>query len=155
MKNFVLLVWEVGGRWVKNVLCHININNTHTHTHTFLGSLTIPAHVPLLQILLIGYHSTIASHQVLLFRSRVPVCDFRGWDCTAAGPTNCYWSSLNTWDVWVFFTYLSIHRSTPSQTFRDFLSSLNYKMNESQTHLWFCYWGNPLPYWEEFMGTSW
>lgn len=42
-----------------------------------LGSHMIPAHVPLLQILLIGYRSAIPSHQVTLFRSRAPVCNLR------------------------------------------------------------------------------
>lgn len=58
MEIFVLLLWGVEGRWVKNVLCYINF--------FFLGSHMILAHMPLLQILLIGYRSAIPSHQVSL-----------------------------------------------------------------------------------------
>lgn len=47
------------------------------HIFFFLGSHMILAHVPLLQILLIGYRSAIPSHQVTLFRSRFSVCNLR------------------------------------------------------------------------------
>lgn len=131
MDNFILLLWRVGGRWVKNVLCNIYI---YTYTFFLLGSHMILAHGPLLQILLIGYRSAISSHQVSLFRSRVPVCDLRWRNYMADGPTNCYWSSLNTWDV----SYFHIPQYPRVNTFtvrEDFLSPLNYKINKSQTLL--------------------
>lgn len=62
MGNSVLLLRVVGGRWLKNVFCHINIYMIYTHKHLFFrGSHMILPHVPLLQILLDGYHSAIPS----------------------------------------------------------------------------------------------
>lgn len=99
------------------------------------GSCRILAHVLLLPVLLI---------RALQFPPTE--CHFseagflyvrRWWDSMADGPTNRYWSYLNIWDMSVIFTYLSIHRSTPSPTFReDFLSSPNCKINKSQTFVY-------------------
>ena len=40
MRNFVLLLRVVGGRWLKNVFRHINIYMIYTHKHFFFSGIT-------------------------------------------------------------------------------------------------------------------
>lgn len=90
-------------------------------------------HLPFFQILLIGSHFALLSHEASLLRCRVPCVIWGDGSAESSRLTNCYWSSLNTWDMWVIFTFLSIYGSPRSQTFwEDFPSALNYKINKWQ-----------------------
>ena len=90
-------------------------------------------HLPFFQILLIGSHSALPSQETSLLSCRVPCVIWGDGSAEPSRLTNCYWSSLNTWDMWVIFTYLSTYGSPRSQTFwEDSPSVLNYQINKWQ-----------------------
>lgn len=106
-------------------------------------------HLPFFRILLIGSHSALPAHKASLLRCRVPCVVWGDGSAEPSRLTNWYWSSLNTWDMWVIFTYLSIYGSPLLRTFwEDFPSVLNYKINKWQTLLQFCSWGDIFHYWK-------
>lgn len=59
---------DMGGRWVKNVLCNTIYAIFFQRSHTIL------AHLPLLKIVLIGYRSAFPSLQVSLFKEAGFLC---------------------------------------------------------------------------------